>query len=94
LVGKFFCTCGTIVRTSGAIPNPNEWHLIADEDFEPELSGMDLLGHSILAWRCPTCGRLWLEAGRVKDGMRSETLWEFVPAFDAPGPLAPRETDS
>jgi hypothetical protein len=48
-VGKFFCTCGTIVRTSGAIPNPNEWHLIADEDFDPEMSGMDLLGHSILA---------------------------------------------
>jgi rubredoxin len=90
-VAKFICTCGSLVRTSGAIPNPNEWHLIADKDFDPDLSGMDLLGYSILAWRCAACGRLWLEAGRVKDGKRPETLWEFVPAFDAEGPLAPRE---
>lgn len=93
-MGKFICTCGSLVRTSGAIPNPNEWHLIADRDFDTELSGMDLLGSSILAWRCPKCRRLWFEAGQVKDGKRSETLWEFVPAFDALGPLAPREVDS
>jgi hypothetical protein len=93
-VAKFICTCGSPVRTSGAIPNPNEWHLLADEDFDPDLPGMELLGCAILAWRCPACGRLWLEDGRVKDSNRRETLWEYVPAFDAPGPLAPRETNS
>lgn len=94
-MGKFICTCGSPVRTSGAIPNPNEWHLIADEDFDPDLSGMDLLGCSILAWRCPACGRLWLEGGgRVKDSKQPGTLWEYVPAFDDPGPLAPSEADS
>ena len=93
-VGKFFCTCGAIVRTSGEIPNPDEWHLIADEDFDPDLSGMDLRGQAILAWRCVACGRLWLDAGRVKEGKAAERFWEYVPAFDTPGPLAPRDADT
>jgi hypothetical protein len=31
-VAKFLCSCGKQVSTSGSIPNPNEWHLIADRD--------------------------------------------------------------
>jgi hypothetical protein len=77
-----------IVRTSGAIPNPNEWHPISDHDHDPDLPAGDLLSLSILAWRCAACGRLWLDAGRVKDGKHAETFWEYVPAFDEPGPLA------
>ncbi len=90
-VAKFLCTCGAVVRTSGEIPNPNEWHLISDDDHDPELPAGDLLSLSILAWRCAACGRLWLDAGRVEDGKEAETFWEYVPAFDEPGPLAPRD---
>ena len=86
-VAKFLCTCGSQVRTSGPIPNPGEWHLIADRDFDVDLSATDLLGCSVLAWRCSACGRLWLESGRIKDADRPDTLWEYVPAFDGPGPL-------
>jgi hypothetical protein len=81
------------VRTSGVIPNPNEWHLISDVAHDPELPAGELLGLSILAWRCAACGRLRLDAGRVKDGKHSETFWGYVPAFDEPGPLAPRDAD-
>jgi hypothetical protein len=93
-VAKFLCTCGVIVRTGGAIPNPNEWHLISDDGHDPELPGSELLSLSILAWRCAACGRLWLDAGRVKDGKEAETFWEYVPAFHEPGPLAPRDADN
>lgn len=90
-VAKFRCTCGEQVSTSGGIPNRQEWHLIADADFDVDEDATTLLGRSIHAWRCQRCGRLWVESGRVLDGDRQDTLWEFVPAFDSPGPLAPRD---
>lgn len=93
-MGKFRCTCGSIVRTSGSIPNPDEWHLISDHDFDVELSAEDLMGCAVLAWRCAECGRLWLDTGRIKDGKVAGRFYEYVPAFDGPGPLAPREVDS
>jgi hypothetical protein len=86
-VAKFLCSCGETVRTSGSIPNPAEWRLIADEDFDIDLDASTLLGNAILAWRCEACGRLWLEDGRIRDA-RSDRLWEYLPAFsDEPGPL-------
>ena len=88
-MAKFLCKCGVQVRTSGAIPNPDEWHLIADGDFDVESTGQSMMGRSIYAWRCASCGRLWVDDGRVGDA-RSDTLWEFVPAFPGEGPLAPK----
>ncbi|HEX6352843.1 hypothetical protein [Actinophytocola sp.] len=87
-MARFRCTCGAQVRTSGDIPNPAEWHLIADRDFDVEADPDTLLGRSVLAWRCANCGRLWLDDGRVEDA-KSPRLWEYVPNFsDGPGPLA------
>ena len=31
---KFACVCGEQIRISGAIPNPMEWHLIADTELD------------------------------------------------------------
>jgi len=84
---KFLCTCGRQISTSGSIPNPIEWHLIADRDFDIDRDATDLMGRSVLAWICAGCGRLWVESGPVNDPSRSPALWEYVPAFDSEGPL-------
>jgi hypothetical protein len=90
LVVKFLCSCGNRVSTSGSIPNPNEWHLIADRDFDIERDGNHFMAHSVLAWVCPAGGRLWVGSGAVRDASRDLTLWEYVPAFEPGGPLRRR----
>jgi hypothetical protein len=42
---------------SGLIPDPNEWHLIADSNFDVDCDPLRLVGMFVLAWRCPSCGR-------------------------------------
>jgi len=44
VVAKFLCTCGFEVRASGTMPNPDEWHLISDRDFDVEVPVMQLSG--------------------------------------------------
>jgi len=62
-MGKLLCRCETVLRLSGPIPNPIEWKLISDEEFE-KFSGMVDAEAVYLAaksaFRCPTCGRLWV----------------------------------
>ncbi|KLN36440.1 hypothetical protein FB00_00905 [Cellulosimicrobium funkei] len=49
------------IRSSGPIPNPIEWLLVSDTDFD-EFSGRatadDVYAAAQHAFRCPTCDRL------------------------------------
>jgi hypothetical protein len=63
IMAKFRCACDHIVRTSGEIPNPNEWKILSDTDFD-RFSGLVDAEEVYLAcqsmFRCSNCGRLWV----------------------------------
>jgi hypothetical protein len=64
-VGKFLCTCGEQIRTSGEIPHPDEWLLFADKDipdeaWEGEVGFKELHDRATHAFKCRACGRLWV----------------------------------
>jgi hypothetical protein len=64
-VAKFLCACGDQIRTSGDIPHPYEWLLLADRDV-PDGAWAGTVGFKQMyerathAFKCPTCGRLWV----------------------------------
>lgn len=59
---KIICKCGVTLRY-GDIPNPIEWLMIADEDFDKFSGSVDaeelyvIFTHML---RCPNCSRLWV----------------------------------
>jgi len=57
---KFICPCGELIDC-GRIPNPAEWHLISDEEFD-QLRGVADVEDIYLATRivliCPKCDGL------------------------------------
>jgi hypothetical protein len=64
-MAKWLCPCGNQIRSSGAIPNPQEWHLLSDadlselfEDRVQDVSPEDVERRSRYAYRCDQCGRL------------------------------------
>lgn len=60
---RYLCHCGNIIRTSGDIPNPAEWLLIADVVLDPmqePLNRMALYMSSAHAFICDQCGRIWV----------------------------------
>jgi len=62
-MGKFNCKCGNILSTSGEIPNPIEWLLISDKDydsFSDKIDAEDLYLKMKTILKCPNCGRLWI----------------------------------
>jgi hypothetical protein len=64
-MARFLCACGDQIRTSGDIPHPYEWLLIADRDvpdsaWEGETSIKQIYELANHAFKCPTCGRLWV----------------------------------
>lgn len=62
-MAKIRCVCGTVIPTSGPIPNPLEWKVISDTDFD-HFAGLvdaeDVYRACGSLFRCPTCGRLWV----------------------------------
>ena len=57
---KELCKCGQALDL-GAIPNPLEWHLISDVDFDRHTGPVDaemLYADTKPMLRCPHCGRL------------------------------------
>jgi hypothetical protein len=59
---SFSCTCGERLDL-GAVPNPNEWLLISDVDydsFSEEVHTEVLYKHFQHMLKCPTCDRLWI----------------------------------
>jgi hypothetical protein len=63
-VPRILCKCETVLSWS-AIPNPIEWLLISDTEFD-EAPGDKLIERHTLnlrakrMLRCPTCHRLWI----------------------------------
>jgi hypothetical protein len=62
-VAKFLCRCGSTIRTSGEIPNPQQWLLVSDAAFD-QLAGSvhasDHYGAMVHAYKGDDCGRLWI----------------------------------
>lgn len=62
-MAKWRCLCGQVIRSSGAIPNPDEWRLLSDVAFE-RLNGMvdaeDIYLSTTIAYRCPASDHLWI----------------------------------
>ncbi|HET9174098.1 MAG TPA: hypothetical protein VFN56_02340 [Candidatus Saccharimonadales bacterium] len=78
-MATFGCPCGEIIRTSGSIPNPIEWHIFSDNDWESiyatsqktgeEAQKMfDMNQQMALLYRCP----------------KSDHLFVFWEGFDKP----------
>lgn len=60
-MAKWLCPCGNQIQSSGAIPNPQEWHAMSDADLHglPEQATLeDVLGPSRYVYRCDRCDRL------------------------------------
>ena len=60
-MAKWLCACGSQIQSSGPIPNPTEWLLVSDSDFDAfsgTVDAEDVYGAMSHAFRCPTCGRL------------------------------------
>jgi len=66
-MAKWVCPCGNTIRSSGAIPNPQEWHIVSDVNVDAVASAAPLpdddaivtfhrLTH--LVYRCERCDRL------------------------------------
>jgi hypothetical protein len=62
-MGKFLCKCENIIRISGAIPNPFEWKLISDveyDKFQGTIGAEELYSQMQSILKCDQCGRLWI----------------------------------
>jgi hypothetical protein len=62
-VAKFRCVCGHVISTSGGIPNPDEWRVLSDIEFD-QLSGLvdveELYRRMLIMYRCPVSDHLWV----------------------------------
>lgn len=62
-MAKFRCVCGQMISTSGPIPNPHEWRVLSDTDFDAFTGPVDaekIYRASRCLYRCPDCGHLWI----------------------------------
>jgi hypothetical protein len=62
-MAKFHCVCGQTISTSGAIPNPDEWRMLSDVEFD-QFVGLvdveDLYRQMRVMYRCPISDHLWV----------------------------------
>lgn len=59
---KMRCACGEILRWS-EIPNPIEWRLLSDVDFDKyqgTVDAQEIYRATKSLMRCPKCDRLWI----------------------------------
>lgn len=69
-MAKWLCTCGNLMRSSGAMPNPQEWHLLPDTilmNLSDEVRIDDVTSQFTFAYRCEDCDRLhvfWHDLGK------------------------------
>ena len=60
-MAKWLCACGTMIQSSGPIPNPAEYLLVSDPDFAG-FTGLVEAEDVYMAMshvsRCASCGRL------------------------------------
>lgn len=81
-MAKFRCVCGETIATSGLIPNPVEWRMVSDIDFDAFqglVQAEDVYQAATIMYRCPVSGHLWV-------------YWQGVdrpPSLYAPQPCPP-----
>ncbi|GJM38639.1 MAG: hypothetical protein DHS20C19_20060 [Acidimicrobiales bacterium] len=82
-MAKFLCVCGETIRTSGGIPNTDEWHCISDVQLDRLYGDGDSVSvgllheRSTLVFLCPNSGHLWV----FWDGFGGEpTLYTPTPS--------------
>jgi hypothetical protein len=62
-MSKILCKCGNTLTISGEIPNPDEWLLISDVDydsFSETVDAEELYLRMKSMFKCRRCGRLWI----------------------------------
>jgi hypothetical protein len=62
-MAKFSCLCDNIIRVSGDIPNPIEWKIMSDVQFDmfEGIVDVELVYRACNSmFRCAKCGRLWV----------------------------------
>lgn len=62
-MAKFKCVCGETISTSGLMPNPNEWRVLSDADFdafEGLIQAEDVYQAATIIFRCPVSDHLWI----------------------------------
>lgn len=68
-MARWRCVCGEVIRSSGEIPNPVEWHVIHDPDVEilyesgaPSGPAWEskFLDVAVYLYRCPVSDHLWI----------------------------------
>lgn len=62
-MAKFLCVCGETISTSGSIPNPNEWRLLSDSEFDAYqglVQAEDVYRATTIMYRCPASDHLWI----------------------------------
>ncbi len=60
-MAKWLCPCGSVIQSSGSIPNPAEWLLVSDVDFDGfsgAVEAEDVYAAMSHAFRCATCDRI------------------------------------
>jgi hypothetical protein len=66
------CACGNKLAY-GEIPNPIEWRMISDAEFDQfagTVDAEDVYKKTVSALRCDRCGRLWI----YWDGFENEPV--------------------
>lgn len=62
-MAKWLCRCGTQMQASGDIPNPQQWLLHSDVDFEAfqgVVEAESVYRAATHAYRCQSCDRLYV----------------------------------
>jgi hypothetical protein len=73
-MAKFLCACGRSISTSGAIPNPIEWHCISDSDLDLYIDKVDpenFYRQAVKMYKCPESGHLyifWADGSTIPTG--------------------------
>lgn len=72
-MAKLRCRCGNVIRMSGEIPNPIEWKIISDQQFDL-FEGMvdveEIYTACSSMFRCVVCRRIWV----FWDGLDSDPV--------------------
>ena len=62
-MAKFNCKCGNTISTSGQIPNPNEWLMISDVEYDSldsKITLEELYLKTKSLFVCDKCKRVWI----------------------------------
>jgi hypothetical protein len=83
-MAKWLCVCGQVIRSSGNIPNPQEWLLLSDAEFEAfdqPIPTHELYLKARHVYRCPVSDHLWIFWDGPEGPPRLYAPAAFLPGF-------------